>query len=163
MNEFFHHLHFITPDHVLLVGDTRQHEAVEAGAEPYKQLQEAGMQTARLDEILRQKDPMLKADGRAARARRRFRKPVANLDQQGRVHEIANPQERLGAIARDYARQPEGTLVISPDNESRRELNSLIHREMQTRGDVSKDEHKLRVLESRQGDDGSRSPVGWAI
>jgi hypothetical protein len=25
----------------------------------------------------------------------------------------------------------EGTLVISPDNESRRELNSLIHREMQ--------------------------------
>jgi hypothetical protein len=29
-------------------------------------------------------------------------------------------------------------------------LNSLIHREMQNRGDVSKDEHKLRVLESRQ-------------
>ena len=45
---------------------------------------------------------------------------------------------------------PTGTLVISPDNESRRELNSLIHREMQNRGDVSKDEHKLRVLESRQ-------------
>jgi hypothetical protein len=53
-------------------------------------------------------------------------------------------------IAREYARKPEGTLVISPDNESRRELNSLIHREMQNRGDVSKDEHKLRVLESRQ-------------
>ena len=32
----------------------------------------------------------------------------------------------------------------------RRELNSLIHRELQNRGDVSKDEHKLRVLESRQ-------------
>jgi len=29
-------------------------------------------------------------------------------------------------------------------------LNSLIHREMQNHGDVSKDEHKLRVLESRQ-------------
>jgi hypothetical protein len=41
-------------------------------------------------------------------------------------------------------------LVISPDNESRRELNSLIHRELQNRGDVGKDEHKLRVLESRQ-------------
>ena len=41
-------------------------------------------------------------------------------------------------------------MVISPDNESRRELNSLIHRELQNRGDVSKDEHKLRVLESRQ-------------
>src|ERR1700757_613820 len=57
MNEFFHRLH--TSDRVLLVGDTRQHEAVEAGR-PYKQLQEAGMETARLGEILRQRDPALK-------------------------------------------------------------------------------------------------------
>jgi ATP-dependent exoDNAse (exonuclease V) alpha subunit len=40
-------------------------------------------------------------------------------------------------------------LVISPDNESRRELNTLIHREMQARGDVNPEEHKLRVLDSR--------------
>ena len=40
--------------------------------------------------------------------------------------------------------------MISPDNESRRELNSLVHREMQERGDVSQNEHKLRVLDSRQ-------------
>jgi len=57
MNEFFHRLQ--TSDRVLLVGDTRQHEAVEAGR-PYKQLQEAGMQMARLGEIVRQKDPSLK-------------------------------------------------------------------------------------------------------
>jgi ATP-dependent exoDNAse (exonuclease V) alpha subunit len=145
MNEFFHRLH---TDRVLLVGDTRQHEAVEAGR-PYKQLQEAGMQTAKLDEILRQKDPMLKETVEQL-ARGGVRGGIANLEQQGRVHEIVNPQERFGAIAREYARKPEGTLVISPDNESRRKLNSLIHREMQNRGDVSKDEHKLRVLESRQ-------------
>ena len=146
MNEFFHRLH--ASDRVLLVGDTRQHEAVEAGR-PYKQLQEAGMQTAKLDEILRQKDPMLKQAVEQL-ARGDVRGGIANLEQQGRVHEIVNPQERLIAIALEYARKPEGTLVISPDNESRRELNSLIHREMQNRGDVSKDEHKLRVLESRQ-------------
>jgi len=46
-------------DRVLFVGDVRQHEAVEAGR-PYAQLQEAGLRTARLDEILRQKDPVLK-------------------------------------------------------------------------------------------------------
>jgi conjugative relaxase-like TrwC/TraI family protein len=146
MNEFFHRPH--TSDRVLLVGDTRQHEAVEAGR-PYKQLQEAGMQTAKLDQILRQKDPMLKQTVEQL-ARGDVRGGIANLEQQGRVHEIVNPQERLAAIAREYARKPEGTLVISPDNESRRELNSLIHREMQNRGDVSKDEHKLPVLESRQ-------------
>ena len=146
MNEFFHGLH--TSDRVLLVGDTRQHEAVDAGR-PYKQLQEAGMQTAKLDQILRQKDPTLK-EAVEQLARGDVRGGIANLEQQGRVHEIVNPQERFGAIAREYARSPEGTLVISPDNKSRRELNSLIHREMQNRGDVSKDEHKLRVLESRQ-------------
>ena len=131
-----------------MVGDTRQHEAVEAGR-PYKQLQEAGMQTAKLGEIVRQKDPSLK-EAVEQLARGDVFGGVASLDQQGRVHEIVNPQERMSAIAREYSRHPEGTLVISPDNESRRELNSLIHRELQNRGDVSKDEHKLRVLESRQ-------------
>jgi len=146
MNEFFHRLH--TSDRVLLVGDTRQHEAVEAGR-PYKQLQEAGMATAKLSEILRQKDPALK-EAVEQLARGDVHGGIASLDQQGRVHEIPNPQERFNSIAREYSRHPEGTLVISPDNESRRELNSLIHRELQNCGDVSKDEHKLRVLESRQ-------------
>jgi conjugative relaxase-like TrwC/TraI family protein len=146
MNEFFHRLH--TSDRVLLVGDTRQHEAVEAGR-PYKQLQEAGMETAKLSEILRQKDPALK-EAVEQLARGDVHGGIASLDQQGRVHEIANPQERFNSIAREYSRNPEGTLVISPDNESRRELNTLIHRELQNRGDVSKHEHKLRVLESRQ-------------
>ena len=146
MNEFFHRLH--TSDRVLLVGDTRQHEAVEAGR-PYKQLQEAGMATAKLSEILRQKDPALK-EAVEQLARGDVHGGIASLDQQGRVHEIVNPQERLNSIAHEYSRRPEGTLVISPDNESRRELNSLIHRELQNRGDVSQDEHKLRVLESRQ-------------
>lgn len=53
-------LHRLGPeDRVLLVGDTRQHEAVDAGR-PYQQLQEAGIATARLDEIVRQQDPGLK-------------------------------------------------------------------------------------------------------
>ena len=100
MNEFFHGLH--TSDRGLLVGDTRQHEAVEAGR-PYKQLQEAGMQTAKLDQILRQKDPSLKETVEQL-ARGDVRGGIANLEQQGRVHEIVNPQERFGAIAREYAR-----------------------------------------------------------
>ncbi len=44
-----------TNDRVLLVGDTRQHEAVEAGR-PFAQLQDAGMRTAKLDEIVRQRE-----------------------------------------------------------------------------------------------------------
>jgi conjugative relaxase-like TrwC/TraI family protein len=146
MNEFLHGLN--GKDRVLLVGDTRQHEAVEAGR-PYQQLREAGMQTARLDEIVRQKDPALK-EAVEQLAHGDVRGAIESLDLQGRVHEIVGREERLGEIAREYAREPRGTLVISPDNESRRELNGLIHREMQERGDVSQDEHKLRLLDSRQ-------------
>ncbi|MGA2005333.1 MAG: AAA family ATPase, partial [Terriglobales bacterium] len=145
MNELLHRLQ--GGDRVLLVGDKRQHEAVEAGR-PYRQLQEAGMHTASLHEVVRQKEPELK-EAVEQLARGDVHGAVANLAQQGRVHEIVVREERLGAIAREYSREPQGTLVISPDNESRRELNTLIHREMQARGDVNPEERKLRVLDSR--------------
>jgi len=64
-------------------------------------------------------------------------------------------------IVDEYARDPDGTLVISPDNESRRELNSLVHRAMQGRGDVRNEEHKLRVLDSQQQMTGADRQ--WAV
>ena len=57
LHDFVNRLH--PNDRVLLVGDRRQHEAVEAGR-PFAQLQDAGMVTVKLDEIVRQKDPELK-------------------------------------------------------------------------------------------------------
>ena len=135
-------------DRVLFVGDTRQHEAVDAGR-PYAQLQEAGMHTARLTEIIRQKDAGLKAAveqlsmGDAEGA-------IRNLSRQGRVHEIVERDERIQAIARAYVEQPANTLVISPDNESRMEIAIEIHEEMKGIGKVSQDEHAIKVLVTRQ-------------
>lgn len=135
-------------DRVLFVGDVRQHEAVEAGR-PYAQLQEAGMRTARLDEIIRQKDPALK-EAVEQLARGEVREAIGNLSNQGRVHEIGDRQERIGGIAREYVRSPEKTLVVSPDNASRREINEAIHRTMQGEGKVSNDEQRVHVLYARQ-------------
>jgi conjugative relaxase-like TrwC/TraI family protein len=146
MNQFLHRLQ--EQDRVLLVGDTRQHEAVEAG-KPYQQLQEAGIETARLDEIVRQKDPALKEVVEHL-SRGNVRDAMEKLDTQGRVHEIVDRDERLKEIAREYAAKPEGTLVVSPDNESRKEINRVIHREMQTRGHVDHSEHRMRTLVARQ-------------
>ena len=146
MHEFMSRLH--RNDRVLLVGDIRQHEGVEAGR-PFAQLQEAGMHTVKLDEILRQRDPELKqavellAHGHVAAA-------VESLDQQGRVHEVKGREDRITAIAREYAASPESTLVVSPDNRSRVEINSQIHKELQGRGIVDKQEHTMRVLAPRQ-------------
>jgi conjugative relaxase-like TrwC/TraI family protein len=135
-------------DRVLFVGDTRQHEAVEAGR-PYAQLQEAGLRTARLDEIIRQKDPALKEVVEQL-ARGEVRDAIGNLNEQGRVHEIGDRQERIAEIAREYVRSPENTLVVSPDNESRREINQHIHRAMQDTGQVKGEEHRVHVLYARQ-------------
>ena len=146
INEFLHRLS--DSDRVLLVGDTRQHEAVEAG-KPYQQLQEAGIETARLDEIVRQKDPALKEVVEQL-SRGNVRDAMEKLDAQGRVHEIVDRDERLAEIAREYAKMPEGTLVVSPDNQSRREINEVIHRTMQNAGQVDANEHSQRVLVARQ-------------
>src|SRR5437867_509337 len=57
VNDFLRRLR--ARDRVIFVGDARQHQGVEAGR-PFEQLQQAGMQTARLDQIVRQRDPELK-------------------------------------------------------------------------------------------------------
>jgi len=146
MNNFLRRLK--ENDRVLLVGDTRQHEAVEAGR-PYHQLQEAGIATARLDEIIRQKDLALKEVVEQL-SRGNVREAIEGLDTQGRVYEISDRNERLKEIAREYATKPEGTLVVSPDNESRRAINQVIHQEMQTGGHVDTHEYEHRVLVARQ-------------
>ena len=43
------------------------------------------------------------------------------------MHEITDRKERLAAIAREYLRQPDGTLIVSPDNRLRLEINQVIH------------------------------------
>jgi hypothetical protein len=39
------------------------------------------------------------------------------------VHEIADREERLEAIAKAYVERPEQALVVSTDNRSRQEIN----------------------------------------
>jgi conjugative relaxase-like TrwC/TraI family protein len=145
-------------DRVLLIGDSRQHQGVEAGR-PFEQLQEAGMRTAKLDEIVRQKDPALKsavellATGQTAAA-------VDLLQQQGRVREIANPQERIRTIARNYAESPANSLIVSPDNASRRELNLAVRQELKACGAVAAEDHNFRILVQRQ--DMTGADRAWA-
>jgi ATP-dependent exoDNAse (exonuclease V) alpha subunit len=146
MHEFMQRLH--RNDRVLLVGDTRQHESVEAGR-PFAQLQEAGMKTAKLEEIVRQRDPELKHAVEEL-ARGEVHKAVASLDMQGRVHQYASREDRIAAVAREYARSSENTLVVSPDNRSRTEINQRIHSELQARGLVSHEEHSVKTLVPRQ-------------
>ena len=156
LHEFVNRLH--ANDRVLLVGDRRQHEAVEAGR-PFAQLQDAGMVTVRLEEIVRQKDPELKRVVEQL-ARGQVHAAVESLDRQARVHEIPDHGRRITAIANEYANSPERTLVVSPDNRSRTEINERIHVELQGRGIVRNTEHYVPTLVTRQ--DMTGADRAWA-
>jgi conjugative relaxase-like TrwC/TraI family protein len=134
-------------DRVLFIGDVRQHQGVEAG-KPFEQLVQAGMKTAQLDQIVRQKDPeLLRAVEHLSRGE--VAEGIALLEQQGRVTEIADPRKRIVAMARSYAASPDKTLIVSPDNASRREINQAVRRELQVRGIVQPENHTLRILTPR--------------
>ncbi|WP_348270148.1 MobF family relaxase [Edaphobacter paludis] len=134
-------------DRVLLVGDTRQHQGVDAG-KPFEQMQVAGMRTSQLDQIMRQKDPeLLRAVEHLSR--NETATGIQLLQQQGRITEIADRQQRIEAIARDYVARPENTLVVSPDNASRRDINDAIRAELQSSGVLCKDNHAMTVLTQR--------------
>jgi conjugative relaxase-like TrwC/TraI family protein len=134
-------------DRVLVIGDTRQHQGVDAGR-PFQQMQEAGMQSSKLDTIMRQKDPELL---RAVQylATNETEKGVALLSQQGRVTELAGAAERIAAIARDYAARPENTLIVSPDNRSRQQINEAVRGELLKAGTLAEDGRQFLTLSHR--------------
>lgn len=135
-------------DRVLLIGDTRQHQSVEAGR-IFEELQSAGMGTATLSRIVRQRDEGLRTVVEAIAAGR-IAEGVDLLSEQNRIHSVVHRGERFQAIARMYVQSPEGALVVSPDNNSRRELNSAIRAELRESGRLGTDIYRLPVLINRQ-------------
>ena len=107
---------------VILVGDVKQLGSVEAGA-AFAQLQRAGMETAKLGEIVRQTNAATK-DAVLASIEGDARKALAALDRGGgRIIENPDRADRFAAIAKDYAALDKATraktLVIEPSREGR--------------------------------------------
>lgn len=100
------------------------------------------MKTFNLDEIVRQEDPELKQVVEQL-ARGPVGEAVVGLERQGRVHEFPGREERIAAIAKEYAKLPENTLAVSPDNRSRAEITQAIHAELQGRGLIGREEHRV--------------------
>src|SRR6267154_2345564 len=146
LHKFFARLE--AQDKVLLVGDSRQHQAVEAGT-PFEQFQKHGMATVKLSQIVRQRDPELKRTVEKLSARE-IGQALDSLESRGRVIEIADEKQRLKAITKAYCESPENTLVVSPANRDRVKINALIHKRLQREGKVSRDDHQMTVYVNRQ-------------
>ncbi len=121
---------------VLLVGDTRQLSAVEAG-NPFKSLQKAGIETAYLNQSMRQKSQDLKAavdkisDGQ-------INDGVKILDENGRIKDSGD--ERANQIASDYMNlSPEErkkTLILAGTNKDREEILGEIREQLKQEGSL---------------------------
>ena len=120
---------------VVLVGDAKQLDAVDAG-KPFAQLQQAGMKTATMDEILRQRDPELKAAVQASLAgdiKRAFKKLGTNVAE-------VNPDNIAGAVAARWLRLSqearENTGVMAPSHELRQQINAHIRERLAREGRI---------------------------
>ena len=118
---------------VLLVGDTAQLGSVQAGA-AFAQLQEAGMETARLTQILRQTNEQAREAVEASLAGD-AKKALAALNAGGgRIVEQDTREARFARIAQDYAKldgkERQKTLVIEPSREGRDTLTKEIRQRL---------------------------------
>ena len=118
---------------VVLVGDAKQLDAVDAG-KPFAQLQAAGMQTAVMDEIMRQRDLALKEAVEASiegDIRRAFDRLGANVAEAGRRDIGREVAARWLALAPE-ARARTG--VMAPSHELRLRINGHIREELAREG-----------------------------
>ena len=120
---------------VVLVGDEKQLDAVDAG-KPFAQLQAAGMNTAVMDQIMRQRDPALKEAveaslaGDVARAFEKLGERVAEV----------KPDNLAGAAAARWLALPpeerERTGLMAPSHALRQGVNEIIRARLARDGTV---------------------------
>ena len=120
---------------VVLVGDAKQLDAVDAG-KPFAQLQAAGMKTASMDEILRQRDPALKQAVEASLKGdigRAFEKLGDNVAE-------AKADNLAGAVAARWLALPdegrEATGIMAPSHALRQAINGHVRERLAREGRV---------------------------
>ena len=120
---------------VVLVGDGKQLDAVDAG-KPFVQLQQAGMRTATMDRIMRQKDADLREAVEASLRgdiRKAFQKLGSNIEE-------VNPDNLAGAAAARWLRlspeERERTGLMAPSHKLRVAINDIVRERLIREGQV---------------------------
>ena len=137
-------------ERIVFVGDQRQHHAIEAGA-PLRQFLAENMAVAELTTIRRQKDLALKAVVELA-AKGKPAEALDKLQEQLRVHEIADVDQRYQRIAENFLLSHQAgqtTLVVSPGNDERKQVNQTIRELLVANGQVSAQGQDHSILVAR--------------
>ena len=133
---------------LVLVGDAKQLNAVDAG-KPFAQLQAAGMKTAVMDEIMRQRNPELKA-AVVASLTGEIGKAFEKLG--GHVAEV-NLDNIAGAVAARWLRlsprERERTGVMAPSHALRQTVNGHIRDRLVREGRIAGPDMETKRLVSK--------------
>ncbi|TDI82638.1 MAG: conjugative relaxase [Caldithrix sp.] len=134
--KFYHILNQMQEhDRVILVGDVKQLQSIEAGG-IFRKLQELKViKTARMAENIRQKTEHMK-QAAIELAEKRVDKAFKRLDNKERFIEIASREERIHAVAEAFTENcdKDKTLVIVKSNQERIQINEAIRNAIQKNG-----------------------------
>lgn len=147
---------------ILFVGDHQQLESVGAGR-AFKQMQEAGISVATMDQRMRQKtEEMIRVvDHVMAKRYPEAFSAMADAGQIVTAYDKDDPHLAVKAMAEDYlSRTPEtqaNTLVVTPTNEQRQLANMIIRKGLIEQGAVSDASVTLPVFDDvRMGEEEKR-------
>lgn len=136
---------------VVLVGDVKQLGSVSAGR-AFGQLQDSGMETHKLAEIVRQSNPDTRRAVEHLLAGKAEAAFAALDDGGGEVIQHTDHDVRRARIARDFARlsprERARTLVLDPTREGRQALTDAIRAELLRDGTLGEQAMTVPVLES---------------
>jgi conjugative relaxase-like TrwC/TraI family protein len=132
-------------DRVVIAGDLRQHQSVQAGR-IVEELEQAGVATFRLEQIVRQKEtPELLRVMENLRVGKHL-EALGDMKEQGRIHEIPDRNARLQYMAMWYLRDPDNTFMVAPDNRTIGDLNAAARVELRKAGKLGPDVYEGRIL-----------------
>lgn len=134
---------------IILVGDTKQIAAISAG-KMMAELQRLGLvNTAAMDEVLRQKTGWTKEIAQALK-KHDLETAFGLLGREGKITELTDRQERLAATAEKYVQSvAEGhrPLAMTITNADRRDLLETIRERQKEAGQIGKDDVKVTTRE----------------
>ncbi len=134
---------------LILVGDTKQLSAVEAGA-PFRLLQSCSqLKTVSIEENVRQRVPHL-FDAASLAAQHRTNEALTRLECHDCIQEIRNPSHRNQTVVAQYlAREPREqaqTLILCDTNQDRRDITAQVRDAYIANGILGQDTRTLQIL-----------------
>ncbi len=141
-----------TKSRLLLIGDTKQLAAVQAGS-PFKLLQEqTKIPTIRIDENVRQQNFNLKqvVDLLAAG---KIEQGYQQLQSNGNIKQMPIDSLRNDAVVKDYLQRDEKTqaqtLVLAGTNQEKETITTQIRRGLIESGKLGKDSQQIQILKPK--------------